>query len=121
MNKRKTGARWETAAADYLEEQGMHILERNFQCRQGEIDLVGRHEGYLVFVEVKYRGSSRNGHALEAVDGRKQRRICRTADYYRYLRGIGDDESVRYDVVGIQESEIQWIKNAFTHSCGYGF
>ena len=115
MNKRKTGAGWEKAAAEYLTDRGMRILETNFRCRQGEIDLIGRHEGYLVFVEVKYRSTTGKGYALEAVDHRKQARICRTADYYRMLHGLGEDVSVRYDVVAIQGTDIQWIRNAFAH------
>lgn len=115
MNKRKTGTEWEQAAADYLAGRGMQIIERNFHCRQGEIDLIGYHQGYLVFVEVKYRGSRDMGYALEAVDRRKQRKICQVADYYRYLRGIGDHVGIRYDVVGIQKEEVEWIQNAFPH------
>ena len=115
MNKRKTGASRKQQAAEYLEENGMRILERNFRSRQGEIDLIGRHEGYLVFVEVKYRSSSGCGYALEAVGYRKQYRICRAADYYRFLHGMGEDTCVRYDVVGIQAGEMKWIQNAFPH------
>lgn len=115
MNRREIGTEEEKLAAEYLRMQGMQIVEANFRSRQGEIDLVGRHEGYLVFVEVKYRSSDRKGHALEAVDGRKQRRICRVADSYRYLHGLGDNVSVRYDVVGIQGAEVIWVKNAFPH------
>lgn len=115
MNKRKAGADYERQAAEYLAENGMRILDRNFRCRQGEIDLIGRHEGYLVFVEVKYRSTSEKGYALEAVDYRKQCRICGVADYYRYTHGLGDDTSVRYDVVGVQGTQVQWIKNAFPH------
>ncbi len=133
MNKRKTGTEWEKAAADYLTEQGVQIIKTNFQCRQGEIDLIGYHQGYLVFVEVKYRSGQEMGHALEAVDTRKQRKICRVADYYRYLHGIGDDMGIRYDVIGIQAEkgysadkeepvgkgysaeDIEWIQNAFPH------
>lgn len=102
-------------AAKYLAEHGMRIVEQNFRCRQGEIDIVGQHEGYLVFVEVKYRAGTSRGTALEAVDGRKQRRICRTADYYRYLHRLGDDTPVRYDVLAIQGEDIRWIQNAFFH------
>ena len=91
MNKRKEGADYERQAAEYLAENGMRILDMNFRCREGEIDLIGRHQGYLVFVEVKYRSTSEKGYALEAVDYRKQRRICRVADYYRYTHGLGDD------------------------------
>ena len=50
-----------------------------------------------------------------AVDGRKQRQICRVADYYRYIHDLGDNVGVRYDVVAIQGGQVQWIKNAFPH------
>lgn len=118
MNKRRTGEEWERQAAEYLTRQGMRIVETNFRCRQGEIDLVGYHGEYLVFVEVKYRSTDRQGTALEAVDYRKQRRICRVADYYRYLHKIGMNVSVRYDVVAIQNGEICWVQNAFLHVYG---
>lgn len=118
MNKRRTGAEWERAAWEYLTARGMRILETNFRCRQGEVDLIGFHEGYLVFVEVKYRGNDAKGHALEAVDIRKQRRICKTADFYRYLHKIGDGTALRYDVVAIQEGNVDWVQNAFSHVPG---
>lgn len=115
MNKRETGAARERQAADYLERHGVKISEKNYRCRQGEIDLVGWHQGYLVFVEVKYRRDLEKGHAMEAVDGKKQRRICRAADCYRHSHGLGDAVSVRYDVVAIQGEEVLWVKNAFPH------
>ena len=118
MNKKETGTEWERKAAEYLTKQGMRIVETNFRSRQGEIDLVGYHQGYLVFVEVKYRSDSGKGTALEAVNYRKQCKICRVADYYRYLHRMGDNVSVRYDVVGIQGGEIQWVQNAFPHMQG---
>ncbi len=119
MNKRKTGAEWESLAAEYLTRNGMRITEKNFRCRQGEIDLIGFHQGYLVFVEVKYRSSSGSGYALEAVNYRKQCRICRAADYYRYSRRMGMNIAVRYDVIGIQNGKIEWIQNAFPHIYKY--
>lgn len=115
MNRRGEGARWETLAAEYLEAHGMAVKERNYRCRQGEIDIIGTHDGYLVFVEVKYRRDAAKGHAAEAVDYRKQRRICRTADYYRYANRIGSRTGVRYDVVAIQGEQVNWIQNAFPH------
>lgn len=115
MNKRKTGTDKEQIAAAYLEEHGMKIKERNFRNRQGEIDIIGYHNGYLVFVEVKYRSNGSKGSALEAVDYRKQRQICKVADYYRYLHKLGMNSMIRYDVVAIQGDEIQWISNAFPH------
>ncbi len=115
MNTRKIGAQKEEQAAQYLVSQGMRILEHNFRSGQGEIDLIGRHDGYLVFVEVKYRKSASRGSALEAVDARKQRRICRTADVYRFLHHLGENTAVRYDVLAIQGEDIRWIQNAFPH------
>lgn len=115
MNKRETGADREALAAEYLTARGMHIKIRNFRCRQGEIDIIGYHNGYLVFVEVKYRRTKEYGSAAEAVGFRKQYKICRAADYYRYLHRQGDDWPVRYDVVAVQGTEISWIQNAFPH------
>lgn len=115
MNTRRTGEQWEAAAAGYLAAQGMRIVERNFRCRQGEIDIVGYHQGYLVFVEVKYRETAAKGFAAAAVDSRKQRQVCKVADYYRYTHNLGDNTAVRYDVVAIQGGGLQWIKNAFPH------
>ena len=125
-NKRKVGARFEEKACAYLAGKGFCVLERNFQCRQGEVDIIGEEEGYLVFVEVKYRACAKSGSPAEAVTAAKKKRICRTADYYRYLHGIGDDRAIRYDVVaiegaentgpdGAQNLEILWYKNAFYH------
>lgn len=115
MNTRQQGAEKELLAAAYLEKQGMTITERNFRGRQGEIDLIGYHNGYLVFVEVKFRSGTTKGSALAAVDGKKQKQICKVADYYRLLHGISDYNPIRYDVVAIQNETIQWIQNAFPH------
>lgn len=116
MNRRQTGSDKEQLAADYLTERGVRIVERNFRSRTGEIDIIGYHGRYLVFIEVKYRSGTERGSAAEAVDGRKQSRICRTADWYRHLHRLGDDIWVRYDVVAVQGEEISWIQNAFPHS-----
>ena len=115
MNNRATGTEREEWAAEYLAQQGMKIKERNYRNKNGEIDLIGYHDGYLVFVEVKYRRNTQKGFAAEAVDARKQRRICKVADYYRYTHGLSELIMVRYDVVAIQGEEISWIQNAFPH------
>lgn len=115
MNKRQTGTIREVLAAEYLMSRGMRIVERNFRSRQGEIDIIGYHNGYLVFVEVKYRSTERQGGAAASVDIRKQRRICRVADYYRYVHRIDENCPIRYDVVAVQGTELQWIQDAFMH------
>lgn len=115
-NKRQLGADKELLAAEYLTARGMDILERNFRNRQGEIDIIGRHGQYLVFVEVKFRSGTDMGMAVEAVGIHKQRQICKVADYYRMIHHLGDNTAVRYDVLAIQGEDIQWIQNAFPHT-----
>ena len=71
MNKRKTGQEQEVKAACFLKTQRYQILERNYRCKKGEIDLIAREGQYLVFVEVKYRSTNESGLPEEAVDLRK--------------------------------------------------
>lgn len=118
MNKRETGTAYETVACCYLEQHGFLTAQRNFRCRQGEIDIIGMHEGYLVFAEVKYRATDRKGTPEEAVNRSKQIRICRSADCYRMFHNYPDDWPVRYDVIticGKENDRIHWYKNAFPH------
>lgn len=72
----------ENFAAEVLESQGYSILERNFRCRLGEIDLIAEKNGELCFVEVKTRNSDAFGRPSEAVTRDKQKRIKRTAAFY---------------------------------------
>lgn len=120
VNTRKTGAEKEQLAAEYLTAQGMKIVERNFRYRQGEIDIIGYHKQYLVFVEVKYRSAHAPEKAMEAVPLRKQKQICKVADYYRYLHSLGNQTMVRYDVIAIQGEQLEWVQNAFAHRYNRG-
>ncbi|MGN0158068.1 MAG: YraN family protein [Brotaphodocola sp.] len=112
-SKRTLGSRYEQLAAEYLTRHGMQILERNFRCRQGEIDLIAKDGRYLVFTEVKYRRSIEKGEPAEAVTAAKQQRIRNSAGYYLYKNRYGEDTPCRFDVVSILDSDIRWIKNAF--------
>lgn len=114
-SNREIGTKKEELAVSYLEKQGFVVKERNFRSRQGEIDVIGCDGEYLVFLEVKYRKSLSFDGALAAVGNTKRQRICRTADYYRYIKRIPQETPIRYDVLGIQGEEIIWIKNAFFH------
>ena len=105
----------EEFVCEWLETQGYRIVERNFRCRSGEIDIVAMEGERYVFVEVKYRSGTEKGSAAEAVTPAKQKMICSVADYYRYLHKYNDNTWVRYDVVAIQGEEITWIPNAFSH------
>lgn len=117
-NKRKLGGGYEEAAASFLQKEGVRILARNFRCRMGEIDLIGRDRDCLVFVEVKYRRGRGSGSALESVNVRKQRTISRVAGYYLLKHQLPADISCRFDVVGIDGNQIRWVKNAFEYRNG---
>ncbi len=113
MNKRELGFRYEDNAARFLTEHGYTILEKNFRCKIGEIDLIGRADGYLCFIEVKYRSTSDHGFPSEAVDDRKRRKIVRTALSYMNYHKLSTDTPCRFDVVVILGHEYSLIKNAF--------
>lgn len=114
-NKRQTGAYYEQEAGRYLEQMGYEILEYNYRCRFGEIDIVAKDGEYVVFCEVKYRADGRKGNPLEAVDVRKQKVIFRCAMYYLTEHHL-EDVPCRFDVIGIQgkDGKVTYIKNAFT-------
>ena len=111
-NRRETGTQYEKMAAAYLQKQGYEIIEQNFRCRQGEIDIIAQDGEYLFFCEVKYRSTEQKGHPLEAVTVQKQHRISRTALYYIAKKGL-IDVPCRFDVIGILDKEIVLYKNAF--------
>jgi len=113
MNKRRIGASFEDMAASYLTDRGYRIIERNFRCRIGEIDLIGRDSNYLCFIEVKYRKDAGMGYPAEAVTAAKIRRISKTAQYYMLINNIPQDTPCRFDLAVILDNEISLIKNAF--------
>ena len=110
-NRRRLGAEKEQKAGKYLEDAGYEILEYNYRCRAGEIDIVAKDGNYLVFCEVKYRSGTGSGHPLEAVDFRKQKIISRCALYYLTRGGI-QDVPCRFDVVSMTDEEILVVRNA---------
>lgn len=114
-NNRAVGTDYEKKAAQYLETLGYQILEQNFRCRMGEIDLVAKESGYLVFIEVKYRSSVQMGEPQEAVDYRKQRKICRAASYYCLKHRIPPQQPCRFDVAACRAGEWNVIRNAFDY------
>ena len=111
-NKRSIGTRYEQLAETHLQEMGYQILEQNYRCKRGEIDLVAKDGEYLIFCEVKYRSALTAGHPLEAVDARKQRKILQAARMYLLEHGL-EEVPVRFDVVGICSDEVIVIQNAF--------
>jgi len=114
--RRQLGDAGEDLAAAALKKQGYKILERNYRTPLGEIDVIARHQGFLVFLEVKTRRSLHFGEPQEAVSPAKQARLKRLADYYVKVKRQGEVK-MRFDVVAITVSEagpqVEIIQNAF--------
>lgn len=98
MNKKELGDFGEERAARLLEQEGYRILERNFRCRTGEVDVVARMKDWIVFVEVKTRRSLIYGLPCEAVTEEKKRRLRRAAAFYMRSRRL-ECCAMRIDVV----------------------
>ena len=117
MNKSgETGKLGEDLACAYLTEKGYRILQRNFRCRLGEIDIIAQTAEFLVFVEVKLRKNDRYGSAAEYVTTAKQARIRNTAKYYLTYRAA--NLQPRFDVIEVtadngKVSNINHIEDAF--------
>jgi len=101
MNKREVGSRYEIQAAAYLQQKGMQILEKNYRCPIGEVDLISKDQEYLVFVEVKFRRNLSYGAPAEAVTLLKQKTIRRVAEWYLVRQGLAPETPCRFDLVGI--------------------
>lgn len=110
------GQRGEGLAVAYLEARGFQVLQRNYRCPLGELDLVAREGEHLVFVEVKCRTSSRFGHPAEAVGYRKKKRLERLARYYLREHRL-ENQPCRFDVVSVVlsrgQASVELFRNAF--------
>ena len=115
QNRRAIGTAYEQQAARFLENQGHLILERNFRCRFGEIDLISKKDGVLVFSEVKFRSTAGYGDPMEAVTAKKQKTISDVASYYLYRNRIPEDVPCRFDVIAVSEQSIRVYENAFSY------
>ena len=117
--RQSLGKAGEEFAERYLKRQGYAIVERNYRCPLGEIDLIALDKRAVVFVEVKTRRVDTSGAPLESVNGAKQRRLKRAALYYlssHHLHG----RDVQFDVVGISlrsdPPAVRHVRHAFDFS-----
>lgn len=111
-NKQIVGNRAEDRAAAFLREQNLSLVERNFLCKVGEIDLIMQDHNCLVFVEVRFRKNANFGSALETVNRAKQKKIIAAAQFYIRKQKLRN-AAMRFDVVGITGDDIQWVPSAF--------
>ncbi|MGD8834807.1 MAG: YraN family protein [Desulfobacteraceae bacterium] len=119
--KQHFGLQGEELAAEHLKKNGYKIIERNFRTHAGEIDIIAKHKGQIVFTEVKTRKTNRYGHPKLAVTDHKQRKISMVALAY-LKRHYTLETSARFDVVTIQSSDdgptIEIFPNAFELAYG---
>ena len=117
----KQGEDAEAACCKHLESQGLKLIDRNFSCRSGEIDLIMLDTQTLVFVEVRFRKNNFFGGGLESITRSKQQKLRNTAELY--LQQNNQYKNARFDVVSMskntqtsnneQEYTFEWVTNAF--------
>jgi putative endonuclease len=120
-DKRSAGARCEDIACAHLEDAGLTLIERNFNCRHGEIDLVMRDRDVIVFVEVRYRRGARMaggfGDGIDSVSAAKRAKLIRAAAVYLSKQPRLAARPCRFDVVAVAGDPaapiLDWRQNAF--------
>ncbi len=124
-NNKILGAFGEDLACKHIAELGYRVLERNFSCRAGEIDIIAVQGDTVAFIEVKTRSSEKYGLPSEAVSRSKQQKIVKTALYYLQHNRLLD-YMCRFDVIEIiideeDNQRVNLIKDAFHYSGRYGY
>lgn len=108
-DKQIRGRQAEDRALAYLQQHGLQLVQRNFLCRGGELDLIMRDGSGLVFVEVRQRSSASFGGALASITPAKQRRMVLAAQVF--LQQQRTVPACRFDAVAIEGTRIDWLKN----------
>ena len=111
------GAQAELGACRLLKKQELNVIQQNYRCRFGEIDIIAKSDQHLIFVEVRYRQSSSFGSAAETVTFKKQQRIILTARHF-LSRGDYAELPCRFDVIEVSSDkdgklQFNWLVNAF--------
>lgn len=114
-NSNEIGKYTEKIACDYLIAQGLLLLDKNYHCRRGEIDLVMKDNETIIFVEVRFRKNNYFGDAKESITPLKQKKLHVTALHYMQKKQL--DNQARFDVIAItgtgRSQNFEWLKNAF--------
>lgn len=116
-NALQRGQQAETLACRYLERQGLQLLERNYHCPCGELDLIMKHHDSVVFVEVRYRRYQGFGGGAESVNYHKRAKLIASASHYLQQHSRLAKHPSRFDVVAVSpdgmRDKIDWIADAF--------
>lgn len=113
MKTSQQGQIAENEACKFLQQNGLKLVEKNYRCRTGEIDLIMQDKEELVFVEVRYRTKSDYGSALDSVDQNKIQKVISAASHY--VSKHQPDLPMRFDVIGFDASyKPKWVTNAFS-------
>ena len=110
LNTREIGNKYEDKSVETLVREAYKILERNYQNRFGEIDIIAEKNKEIVFIEVKYRKTSKFGYGYEAVDRRKIMKILKLANYYIQSKKY-QDYKIRFDCMSYLGDKLDWIKD----------
>lgn len=111
------GAQAERLAQSYLITQGFTLIQQNYRCFHGEIDLVMQDKNDIVFVEVRKRSNTQYGNAIESITESKVKKLNKAAMHFLQLKQWLYKVNSRFDIVAIHtiagETQLEWIKNAF--------
>jgi putative endonuclease len=117
MSTRDVGIQWENAALAYMLGEGLKLVERNFLCRYGEIDLILREGDTTVFAEVRYRNTAQHGGGTVSVGRAKRDKLVRAAQTWLQTHARFATLPCRFDVIGcagtLQQPVFEWTRNAF--------
>lgn len=116
-NKQFIGQLGEAQAVQHLKQAGLAILERNYRCSLGEMDIIAKDQDALVFIEVRTRSSGKLGWGEESITPQKRARLYRIATHYLKYKNYKQWPLLRFDVIAIRskdsvgkDSELVWIR-----------
>lgn len=115
QNKKVIGDQKEQNALTHLQNNGLRLIEKNYHCPFGEIDLIMSDHDEIVFIEVRSRKNIAYGSAIESIDYFKQQKLLKSATHYLQKKRLIDLCDCRFDVVGFSNNQIDWIKDAFSY------
>jgi len=108
-NRRRSGDEGELQALRHLEQAGLSLIQKNFSCKGGELDLIMRDGNDVVFVEVRTRASMQFGGAIASITPAKQRKMLHAAQVF--LLQLKQQPACRFDVIAIEAGTIHWLQN----------